>query len=241
MIRSQVMKGADSQTDQTLALGTLGYLAVFFWSLVLILFTPPARLIFASILALTAGYLLYPDAFRPLLRLRWLLFLVALSLPVAFWEAGSDETVGRLAFSVSGLETALGLFLRALVVLVAVQGLASRVDIVEIAGLLERFGLRGLGFSIGVAVNLLPTLLDMTRHAWHSLWMRGGLRRKRWRGLQLFLLTIGTNTIQRAEEITLAAEARAFTPERSRGLPLKKGRYDILLIAGGILTLLVVL
>lgn len=235
------MEGAGSQPNQSLPLGTLGYLAAFFWSLALILFTPPARLALACGLAFGLAWLLYPAAFWRLLRLRWLLFLMVVSLPVAFWEAGSEETAGRLAFSVSGLETALALFLRALIILVAVQGLASRVNIIEIAGLLERFGLRGLGFSIGVAVNLLPTLLETASHAWHSLWMRGGLRRQRWRGLQLLLLTIGTNTLQRAEEIALAAEARAFTPERSRRLPLKKGRYDRVLILGGLLTLLVIL
>ena len=71
--------------------------------------------------------------------------------------------------------------LRILVVLVAIQGMTSSVDISSVAGLLERAGLHGLGFSVGVALNLLPGLLQSAQNAWRSLWMRGGLRKQRLR------------------------------------------------------------
>jgi len=100
------------------------------------------------------------------------------------------------------------------------------VDIVALAGLLERFGLHGLGFSMGVALNLLPALQQSSTHAWYSLKMRGGLRKQRWRGLQLLAITVVTNALRRAEEIALAAEARAFSPEKSRAMPIKYGNWD---------------
>lgn len=120
----------------------------------------------------------------------------------------------------------------------AVNGFASAVDIAAVAGLLERFGLQGLGFCLGVAMNLLPALQELATNAWRSLWMRGGLRQRRWRGLQLLLVTVVSNALRRAEEIALAAESRAFTPERSRPMPIQAGQWDLLATALASLTLL---
>ncbi len=120
----------------------------------------------------------------------------------------------------------------------AVNGFASAVDIAAVAGLLERFGLQGLGFCLGVAMNLLPALQESATNAWRSLWMRGGLRQRRWRGLQLLLVTVVSNALRRAEEIALAAESRAFTPERSRPMPIQAGQWDLLATALASLTLL---
>jgi len=45
------------------------------------------------------------------------------------------------------------------------EGLAASVDIVEVAGLQERWGLHDMGFSIGVAVNLPPNLCHSSTDA----------------------------------------------------------------------------
>jgi energy-coupling factor transporter transmembrane protein EcfT len=84
-----------------------------------------------------------------------------------------------------------------------------------LAGLVGRFGLHGLGFSLGVAMNLRSIR-----------GMRYGLRKQRWRGLQLLMMTIVTNALRRADEVALAAEARAFSPDRARPLPVQRGRLD---------------
>jgi energy-coupling factor transporter transmembrane protein EcfT len=127
---------------------------------------------------------------------------------------------------------------RAVVIVVAVQGLTASIDISSLAGLFERLGFHGLGFSLGVALNLLPALQGAAAHAWYTLKMRGGLRRKRWRGLQLLAITVVTNALRRAEEIALAAEARGFTPEHSRALPIKSGYLDWVIIPTAALFLL---
>jgi energy-coupling factor transporter transmembrane protein EcfT len=129
--------------------------------------------------------------------------------------------------------------LRAMVVLIAVDGFSSSVSISEVTGLLERSGMRGLGFSVGIAMNLLPSLRLAGRNAWYSLWMRGGLRGRRLHGLKLYLVTVIANTLRRAEEIALAAEARAFTPEKARWLPIKRGALDAPLWAAGILLVII--
>jgi energy-coupling factor transporter transmembrane protein EcfT len=137
-----------------------------------------------------------------------------------------DASLFGIGYSMAGLMNGLQMIVRAVVILVAVDGFSGAVEIGEVAGLAERLGLRGLGFSIGVAFNLLPALRQATANTWHSLWMRGGLRRKRLRSLRLMLVTILTSALQRGDEIALAAEARAFTPERSRAIPLRRGRLD---------------
>ncbi|MBE0410753.1 MAG: hypothetical protein IBX69_13595, partial [Anaerolineales bacterium] len=137
-----------------------------------------------------------------------------------------DRSLAGTRYSSEGLMASIQITLRILVVLVSIQGLTSRIDIASVAGLLERAGLRGLGFSMGVALNLLPALQQSATNAWRSMWMRGGFRKNRWRGLRLLAVTIIAGALGRAEEIALAAEARAFSPQRARSMPVKVGKYD---------------
>jgi energy-coupling factor transporter transmembrane protein EcfT len=219
-------------------LGTLGYLAVFACSLAAVMLTPPPRLPWAAALCLLVGLWVYPRAFRGVMRLRWLIMLILLCLPPVFLVGEVDRRLAGIDYSSEGLAAAVQIALRILVVLVSLQGLTSSVDISSVAGLLERAGMRGLGFSVGVALNLLPALQVSAQNAWRSLWMRGGLRRQRRRGLRLLAVTIIAGALSRAEEIALAAEARAFSPEHTRGLPIRVGRWDWLALSLGVVTVL---
>jgi energy-coupling factor transporter transmembrane protein EcfT len=213
-------------------LGTIGYLAIFACSLAAVMLAPPPYLPWVAGGCLLVAWLVYPQAFHALMRWRWLLMIVVLSLPPIFLVGALDRSLFGIPYSSEGLQQALQIALRMLVVLVSVQGFTSAVDISSIAGLLERAGLRGLGFSFGVALNLLPALLQSAQNAWRSLWMRGGLRRQRWRALRLLMVTVIANALNRAEEIALAAEVRAFSPARARSMPVRVGKWD-----WGILTL----
>jgi energy-coupling factor transporter transmembrane protein EcfT len=210
------------------ALGTPARLTLFFWSLAMVLLMPIARLPLAGGLVLLVTAVLYPTALRRLFRWRWLIFALLLLLPPLLWSgtAGAGLAGQESFFPWAGLVIGLQMVLRMVVVVVAVDGLSGAVDVAEVAGLLERCGLRGLGFAVGVAINLLPVLRRSVQTTWHSLRMRGGLRAQWWRGLQLLLVTVLVNGLRQAENIALAAEARAFTPERAAALPLKQGRYD---------------
>jgi len=208
-------------------LGSLGHIFLFIWMLAVILFIPPRRIWLGAILCLVVAIILYPASFQRLLRWR-ILFLLGMILIASLLFGGEtrDASLFGIDYSMDGLKNGLLMILRAVVILVAVDGFSSAVEIGEVAGLAERLGLRGLGFSIGVAFNLLPALRQATANTWHSLWMRGGLRRRRLYSLRLMLVTILTSALQRGDEIALAAEARAFTPERSRAIPLRRGRLD---------------
>jgi len=220
-------------------LGTSGHLAIFAWSLAMVMVVPAGRVLWAAGICLGVSVWLYPLSLSRLLRPRWLLLLGLLALPPVFLLGAVDRSVLGIGVSTEGLLAGMQIAVRFVVVMVAVDGFTSAVDIAAMAGLLERFGLQGLGFCLGVALNLLPALQMSATNAWRSLQMRGGLRRKRWRGLRLLLVTVVTNALRRAEEIALAAEARAFTPECVRPMPIQIGRLDWLATTMASLTLLV--
>lgn len=199
-------------------LGPLGHLFIFLWILAMVMLIPMPKLVYSSALSLVVAILLYPSSFHRLLQLRSLFMLALLVLPPLFF------------IEESGSQVALQIGLRFVVVITAVNGFTQAVDITTIAGMLERLGLRGLGFSLGIALNLLPSLQESSIHAWQSLRMRGGLRRKKWRGLRLLVITIVTNALRRADEIALAAESRAFSPTRCRPMPLPMSLLDGLLL-----------
>jgi energy-coupling factor transporter transmembrane protein EcfT len=211
----------------TKRLGTPGYLVIFLWSLGAMTLTDGTRLLLAAGACLSLAGVLFPGALRALLRLRWLAALGLLALVNALWGGPPDLSVGAISYSSAGLAAGGQMALRALVLLVMVDGFSSSAEISAVAGLLERAGLRGLGFSLGIAVNLLPGLRQASANTWQSLWMRGGLRSRRWRGLQLYAVTVVANALRRAEEIALAAETRAFSPEQARRLPVHRGDWDI--------------
>ncbi|MCA9978037.1 MAG: energy-coupling factor transporter transmembrane component T [Chloroflexota bacterium] len=219
-------------------IGPVGHLVLFFWALGMVMLTPPERLVWAGSICLVVAAIFYPNSFRGLLRLRYLLMMTMLMLPTVFFLGEIDRQLWRIGYSSAGVLAAIQIGLRFVVVLTAVNGFTSTVDIPQVGGLLERFGLRGLGFSLGVALNLLPGLQQSSHNAWQALQMRGGLRRRWWRGLRLLAMTVMTNALRRAEEIALAAESRAFSPECVRPMPLRSGWQDKLLFPVGLFVLL---
>jgi energy-coupling factor transporter transmembrane protein EcfT len=215
--------------------GSLGHLSIFLWALGMVLLPPMERGIIPALFMIGVLSLIYPFALRRLARPRWLIIFGSLFLVNMFFAAPTDTTDWMiLGLPVSSITILNGaqMTLRAIVILLAADGLSSSVNITEMAGLLERSGLQGLGFSIGVAANLLPDLRQSSMNAWHSLRMRGGLRANGGRGIQLLLLTVLSNSLRHAEEIVLAAEVRAFRPELSRKVLIRIGVLDWWLVAG---------
>jgi energy-coupling factor transporter transmembrane protein EcfT len=226
MIRPIVRLATRQETERPHYLGTPGRLAILIWSLAMVLLVPADRVFVSALLAFVGNSLLYPGALRKLTRPYWLIFAGLLVLPSLIWAGEPYFDLLGLPLSHPGAMMGLGMLARAAVVILAVEGFSKAVDISEVAGLFERLGLPGLGFSVGVAVNLLPLLRHSGQCAWHTLRMRGGFRRQWWRGLRLLLVTVVANALRRAEEIALAAEVRAFSPGRSPTLPLRKGALD---------------
>lgn len=222
--------------------GSAAHFAIFVWALLTITLATTVGDLWFIVVALLALAAIYPPALRRLAHPRWLLFFVILlGINLLFGQGERDLLLLGLPLSSENLIAGGVMILRTLVILLAADGLTTSIDISEVAGLFERLGLSGLGFSLGVAVNLVPNIRVGATATWRSLWMRGGLRSRWWRGLQLFFLTVLANALRRSGDIVLAAEARAFSPERGRRFALHVGRLDWLVVAAGAASLLLFL
>lgn len=218
--------------------GTVGSLILFLWSLAIVFLTPAPRLWLGALLAFLVAALLYPQSLKRLLTPRWLLLLALMSLPSLFLPGRPLLALGPLALTAEGAQSAWHMLLRATVILAAVDGFTASVSVSEIAGLFERAGLRGLGFATGVALNLLPILRHSIAVTWHSLRMRGGFRRHPLRATRYLLVTVVAGAVQRAEEIALAAEARAYSPNSGQPTPLRHNPADRYLFLAALALLL---
>jgi energy-coupling factor transporter transmembrane protein EcfT len=238
MIDSQEWPAAPERIRPRLRLSPAGHLALFFWSLASVFLVAAPRAWLAALIALFGFGLVYPRALRRTLRPRWLLLVGAMTLPSLFLPGAPAATCGSLSVSDAGFQMALRTALRALVILAAVDSVTSTFDVVEVAALFERAGLKGTGFALGVALNLLPILRNAAYTTWHSLRMRGGLRRQPLKGLRYYLVTVVSSAIQRAGDIALAAEARAFMPGQQRPVTVRLSPYDgLVFIAGAVVFL----
>jgi energy-coupling factor transporter transmembrane protein EcfT len=216
-------------------IGSLGHLSIFLWALGMVLLPSASHGIIIALCTLGALTIIYPAAIQRLMRPRWLMIFASLFLINVFFGVSgqaADWIVLGFSFSSVAILDGIQMTLRAAVILLAADGFSSSVNIMEAAGLLERGGLRGLGFSIGVATNLLPDLRQSGMNAWHSLRMRGGLRSQWLRGIQLLIVTVFSNALRHAEQVVLAAEVRAFRPELTRSIPIRIGMLDWALVIG---------
>jgi energy-coupling factor transporter transmembrane protein EcfT len=92
--------------------------------------------------------------------------------------------------------------------------------------------MRGLGFALGVALNLGPVLRDTVEAAYHTLRLRGGFHRPI-EAARLFLVTVIANGVRYGDDVVQAASARAFDPGAvpRRGVRIV-GWVDKVFIAG---------
>jgi energy-coupling factor transporter transmembrane protein EcfT len=209
-------------------LGTLGHLGCLVFSLAVAVLAQGWRVAIACGLTLVLAAIFYPSGLRSLPSRRLGLFLGLLLVPAALFGPG-DWTLGGVTLSLQGLLAGTQMALRAITILVAVTGFAASVSVSELSGLLERAGLKGLGFALGVAFNMLPIVQETATNAYQALRLRGGFRRQRWRAVRLLLITVVVNTLRHAEDIVNAAEARAFSITRARPMSLIWRRDDLVL------------
>ena len=214
---------------RTLQLGTIGYQSCLIFSLTLAMFVSGWRTMMVCVLSLMLACLFYRAGLGPL-RCVWLWVLIAfLVVPSALLGDNPDWTVLGTLWSWLGLAMGIQMAARAVAIVVAVSGFAASVSISELAGLLECIGLKGLGFALGVAFNMLPIVQETATVTYHALRLRGGFRRERLQAIRLLLITIIVNSLRHADDIVSAAEARAFSPGHSPGQRIQWTRNDLVL------------
>jgi energy-coupling factor transporter transmembrane protein EcfT len=212
-------------------LGTWGHLAFLVWAVVLGILAPGARVIFVLGFVVVFSVLFFRGGLRPVRRLEFWVLVASAVLLSPFLIGEKDLSLFGLSLSSQGFWAGLWMALRALSVALAVGGFAYAVSVDEMARLFEVAGWKGLGFAVGVAFNLLPTLEQIARNAYEAMRLRGGFQRERLQALRMLLVAIVVNALQRGDEVVEAAEARAFRPDGPRRESLPLGRADLALVA----------
>ncbi len=182
----------------------------------------------ALALAVALALAFHRSAFAVLRAAYAWVMLALLLMPAVLLGGPPDWVAGPVRLSLPGLALGAQMSARALAILLAAAGFAATVPVVAVAGLLDRVGLPGLGFALGVAVNMLPVLQGTAATTWQAFRQRGGFRRRRLRSLRLLLATLVSETLRKAEDVVAAAHARGFgaVPHPP---PLPRGRYDLAL------------
>lgn len=235
------VKQAVPYRNGPIQLGTYGHLIVFIWLLAMAMVVLQKDLLVGTALCLVVIAGMYLTVFKRMFNFRLVLLGFILALPPIFMIGEVDRSLFGFAYPSEGLLVGLCAGVRFWVVLLAVFGFTGAVDIPSLAGVLEKIGLRGLGFSIGVALNLVPSIKDAILKSWYSLKMRGGFRKQWLRSAQLYLVIVITNALRQAEEIALAAESRAFSPERARPMPIQFNWMDWLVLPVCVLSFIFIL
>lgn len=217
----------------TRTMGTGGYLACLIFAMVVAVLAQGWRLAIACVIVLLLAAIFFPKGLRVLKDRRFLLFLLFVLIPPSLLLEPKTLTVGFVDLSQAGLAIGVNMALRATTIAVAVAGFSAAVSIGELSRLLEQVGFKGLGFSLGVAMNILPIIRETISTVYQALRMRGGFRRRRLHAFRLLLVTIVVHTLRHADNIVDAAEARAFSPGRivRQSLALRKDAPVYLVLA----------
>lgn len=219
-------------TDLRAALGPGGYLAFLLWALLLVALLPDNRLGLLLIVVLAFGWLNGRAGWLMLTRRRFWLFILSIAALAPFLLGEPDVRWGALPLSRAGLEAGLWMAVRAMTLMLAFSVSLGGLSVTQMTRLFDALGLRGLGFALGVALNLGPVLRETVEATYHTLRLRSGFRRPV-QSLRLFLVTVIANALRYGDDVVRAASARAFDPT----IPLQRGnrilgRADKALIAG---------
>ena len=217
---------------RALQLNPGSYLAFLLWALLLVAALPDRRLGLLLALVAAFGGLAGKSALRVLASRRFWLFILSTLAIAPFILGEADLRWGMLRISRAGLETGAWMAARAATLMLAFSASLGALTVAQMMGLFERLGLRGLGFALGVALNLGPVLRDTVEAAYHTLRLRGGFRRPI-QTARLFLVTVIANGVRYGDDVVQAASARAFDPgaRPSQGTQIL-GRVDKAFIAG---------
>lgn len=212
-------------------LTSYGYLLFFVVTAVLAVLSSGAKVVPVLGGTLLFAALFCRDALRLLTRWQLWLFILLTLLLSPFIIGEKDISLWGLGVSGEGFWAGLWMTVRALSIALSASIFATAVSVPQVAQLFERVGLKGLGFAVGVAANMLPTIQETMETAYHALRLRGGFRRHRLETARLLLVSIIAGSLRRGDDVVSAAEARAFDPSRSQRPSVSASRADLALVA----------
>jgi energy-coupling factor transporter transmembrane protein EcfT len=164
-------------------------------------------------LEVIVGLMWSREGLRPLSRLRFWFFIVGAIVAglLVHRKAGLMEAGVSLPWE--GLSMGLEMAIRATAVTLAFSLGLSAFSLSDLMAMFDRLGMRGLGFALGMAMNLLSNLQEMAVVTFQTIKLRGGFRRPIV-ALRLFLVTMISNTLRTGDQVVSAALVRAFDPNR---------------------------
>ncbi len=172
-----------------------------------------------------------PHYFKLLFRPRILIFLFLIIVINGLIDGGEKKLIiWKLALSKEGLLRGSWMAARAISIILAVFIFTGGVSLGELLQFFNGLGLPELGFTFGLALNLLPLVQRVSNSVFTAMRLRGGFRRNRWRSLRLLLITIIVNILRYGEDIVCAAETRAFTGKLNRAPLSPPTLYDLVLL-----------
>jgi energy-coupling factor transporter transmembrane protein EcfT len=202
------------------------------WALLLVALLPDGRLGLLLVAVVAFGCFNQKAGLRVLVERRFWLFILSTLVVATLILGEADVRWGVVRLSLEGLALGAWMALRAATLMLAFSVSLGSLSVAQMISLFNGLGLRGLGFALGVALNLGPVLNDSVEATYHTMRLRGGLRRPL-RNARLFLITVVANALRYGDDVVKAAAARAFDPAVSLPpvAPLL-GRADKAFMAG---------
>jgi len=188
-----------------------------------------AKALVALLAVLVFAGLFHPRALKVLSRWRLWAFIVPTMLISLLVIGERDLQVWAFGLSTEGFWLGMWMAVRALSIALAASIMANTVSVSEMAQLFERMRLKGLGFALGVAMNMLPTVRETMETSYQAMRLRGGFRSRRLQTLKLLLVSVIAGSLRRGDDIVAAAESRAFDPSRSLPTTVSVTRGDLVL------------
>jgi energy-coupling factor transporter transmembrane protein EcfT len=206
-----------------------GYLLFFVGTLITVILANGPKALVVLLAVLVFAGLLRPRALKVLARWRLWAFIVPTLLISLLVIGERDLQVWGLRLSTEGFWLGMWMAVRALCIALAASILANTVSVTEMAQLFERMRLKGLGFAVGVAMNMLPTVRGTMENSYQAMRLRGGFRTNRLQTLRLLVVSVIAGSLRRGDDIVSAAESRAFDPSRPLAPTISVTRGDIML------------
>jgi energy-coupling factor transporter transmembrane protein EcfT len=202
------------------------------WALLLVALLPDGRLGLLLMTVVAFGWFNQKAGLRVLVKRRFWLFILSTLVVATLILGETDVRWGVVRLSLEGLTLGAWMALRAATLMLAFGVSLGSLSVAQMISLFNGLGLRGLGFALGVALNLGPVLNESVEATYHTMRLRGGLRRPL-RNARLFLITVVANALRYGDDVVKAASARAFDPAVSLPpvAPLL-GRADKVFMAG---------
>ncbi|MDH7489531.1 MAG: energy-coupling factor transporter transmembrane component T [Anaerolineae bacterium] len=210
-------------------LNPISYLAFLAWSLALVALLPDDRagLLLAAVLGV--GALSGGRGLRILTRGRFWVTVASIVALSALLLGERDLQWGFLRLSREGFLIGVWMSLRAVALMLAFAISLGVLSITEMVRLFDAVNLRGLGFALGVALNLGPVLRDAVEAAYHTIRLRGGFRRPL-QATRLFLVTVIANALRYGDDVVKSASARAFDLEAKTDVAIAVNRADVVFL-----------